>query len=75
MRDYLTFMSECERLKDLFLLEAEEEKPLPCPVCGTETTYRHVCGLAPHIECMNCGATVFGTTREEAIAKWNRRAK
>ena len=37
MRDYLTFMSECERLKDLFLLEAEEEKDKPEEDSGEST--------------------------------------
>lgn len=47
---------------------------LPCPFCGGKG-YR---GYDPEDEdysvyCTNCGAIVFGTTKEEIETKWNRR--
>lgn len=63
-------------------LEAEEEKPLPCPFCGgdnidifetdfgqSEEPYQFA------VKCKSCGALVSAEDKAEAIAAWNRRAK
>ena len=59
--------------------EAEEEKPLPCPFCGSEACI--ISGTKDHyIVCRNddCAAALIArsfSSAEEAIAAWNRRAK
>ena len=58
-------------------LEAEEEKPLDCPFCGGECVAHHDderVGYA--VFCLECKANsrVY-TTKADAIAAWNRRAK
>ena len=63
-------------------LDAEEEKPLPCPFCGEnkidifETDF----GLSDEpyvyvVKCFSCKAIVSAGTKAEAIAAWNRREK
>lgn len=57
-------------------LEAEEEKPLPCPFCGAdgritelkEGGFRAFCW-----ECLSASGTY--STKADAIAAWNRRVK
>lgn len=56
-------------------LEAEEEKPLPCPFCDYPSPYLHNDGERWLVDCGACGAQIFRATRESAIAAWNRRAK
>ena len=58
-------------------LEAEEEKPLPCPFCGGEAEVvwpKPTDGVL--VRCKDCysKSMLFGI-KEEAIAAWNRRAK
>lgn len=63
-------------------LEAEEEKPIPCPFCGgdnidifetdfgrSEDPYQFA------VKCHSCGALVSAEDKGEAIAAWNRRVK
>ena len=58
-------------------LEAEEEKPLPCPFCGGECVAHHDderVGYA--VFCLECKANSRAyTTKADAIAAWNRRVK
>lgn len=56
-------------------LEAEEEKPLPCPFCDYPSPYLHNDGERWLVDCGACGAQIFRATRESAVAAWNRRAK
>lgn len=53
-------------------LEAEEEKPLPCPFCGGEA---HVIDCTePCVQCSECEVhTINYSDRFEAVAAWNRR--
>lgn len=63
-------------------LEAEEEKPIPCPFCGEsnidifETDFGR--SEEPYqfaVKCKSCGALVSAEDKNAAIATWNRRAK
>ena len=58
--------------------EAEEEL-LPCPFCGSkaEVVETHpVSTKSVFVRCQECGAFVTAfSTRDEAVAAWNRRAK
>lgn len=57
-------------------LEAEEEKPLPCPFCGSEAQVVITAPKGMYVHCKECGAFVAAfSTKAEAIAAWNRRAK
>jgi Lar family restriction alleviation protein len=57
-------------------LEAEEEKPLACPFCGSEAQVVIVAPKGAYVHCKECGAFVAASsTKAEAIAAWNRRAK
>lgn len=63
-------------------LEAEEEKPLPCPFCGGSDIdiYETDFGRAddPYqfaVQCRSCKALVSNEGKDDAIAAWNRRAK
>ena len=60
-------------------LEAKEEKLLPCPLCGHPTPYLRQYlqndGERWLVDCGACGAQIFRSTKESAIAAWNRRAK
>jgi len=61
-------------------LEAEEDKPLPCPFCGGEAEVveasRLVMPRGTFVQCKNCWAFVAGfKTKTDAIAAWNRRMK
>ena len=56
-------------------LEAEEDKPLPCPFCDYPSPYLHNDGERWLVDCGACGAQIFRATRESAIAAWNRRVK
>lgn len=57
-------------------LEAEEEKPLPCPLCGGEAVAVQpwLTGGAS-VMCKKCGTFIWAPTQAEAIATWNRSAK
>ena len=59
-------------------LEAEE-KPLPCPFCGSEAEVREGYSVMPKgvfVQCKHCWAFVAGfATKYDAIAAWNRRVK
>lgn len=55
-------------------LDADEE-PIPCPFCGGKATLYEVAGVKPHVQCNACRVSMYGDTRIEAIAAWNRRAK
>lgn len=60
-------------------LEAEEEKPLPCPCCGGEAQV--LSGGSDHqyweyVQCDSCKLrTAEESTRGAAVAKWNRWTK
>ena len=59
-------------------LEAEEEKPLPCPFCGGDNIAK--CGSSflnfYYVRCKRChSATNSYNTKADAIAAWNRRVK
>ena len=56
-------------------LEAEEEKPLPCPFCGRNAVCDRTPGISPNVRCTGCGALIYRDTLVDAIAAWNRRAK
>lgn len=57
-------------------LEAEEEKPLACPLCGGEAVAVQpwLTGGASVI-CEKCGTFIWAPTQAEAISVWNRSAK
>lgn len=60
-------------------MEAEEEKPLPCPFCGSEVEIGHPpISSKYYIQCTKSGCVVKPITKsynskEEAIAAWNKR--
>ena len=64
-------------------LEAEEEKPLTCPFCGSVDIKvmslvrpDYVVSSCYVVSCCNCGAVSRAeATKTDAIAAWNRRAK
>lgn len=58
-------------------LEAEEEKPLPCPFCGSKDIKVIQATVSGYVAvCNDCwAATRAETTKADAIAAWNRRAK
>lgn len=57
-------------------LEAEEDKPLPCPFCGSEAQVVIIAPTGVYVRCKECGAFVATfNTKADAIAAWNRRAK
>lgn len=61
-------------------LEAEEEKPLPCPCCGAEVKVFHISrselDQGYHVFCGRCGLqTEVESTPDKAVALWNRRMK
>lgn len=56
-------------------LEAEEEKPLPCPFCGRNAVCDRTPGISPNVRCTGCGALIYRDTLVDAIAAWNRRVK
>lgn len=52
-------------------LEAEEEKPLPCPLCGGRMGVH-----GPHLKCVRCRLSIFyGTTTKEVVSAFNRIAR
>jgi len=54
-------------------LEAEDEKPLPCPFCGAEVEFDHNCNV---FNCTSCNYMSSGPLmNESAIAAHNRVAK
>ena len=56
-------------------LEVEDEKPLPCPCCGGRASVTVGTNWA-QVKCQVCRLeTELESSRGEAIAKWNRRAK
>lgn len=57
-------------------LEAEEEKPLPCPFCGEDGRITELKEGGFRAFCWKClSASSAYSTKAEAIAAWNRRAK
>lgn len=57
-------------------LEYKEEKP--CPFCGDESVnvFKGINSNIWYVSCNNCGVRTEGdTSRELAIATWNRRVK
>ena len=64
-------------------LEAEEDKPLTCPFCGSVDIKvmslvrpDYVVSSCYVVSCCNCGAVSRAeATKTDAIAAWNRRAK
>ncbi len=54
-------------------------KPLPCPFCGAYAKVRKLFGAwdcyCVRFACEIRPATTLHSTREEAVAAWNRRAK
>lgn len=57
-------------------LEAEKEKPLPCPFCGGEAEVPISMSKAEYVRCKKCRALSMPcNTKAEAIAAWNRRVK
>ena len=60
-------------------LEADEDKPLPCPFCGGEAklVVNHpIKTKGAYVQCTRCWAYVTGfNTKYDAIAAWNRRVK
>lgn len=58
----------------LYWLEMEaEEELLSCPFCGGKSTLYEIAGVKPHVQCNACRVSMYGDTRIEAIAAWNRR--
>ena len=61
-------------------IEAKEEKPLPCPFCGSEADVRlsyNSFGYTVQCQNPNCTVNVFTgvqNSKEEAITAWNRRS-
>lgn len=56
------------------VLEAKKEL-LSCPFCDHSSPYLHNDGERWLVDCGVCGAQIFRSTKESAIATWNRRAK
>lgn len=57
-------------------LEAEEEKPLPCPFCGADGKITELKEGGFRAFCLKClSASGAYSTKADAIAAWNRRAK
>lgn len=57
-------------------LEAEEEKPLSCPLCeGEAVAVQPWLTGGASVTCKKCGTFIWAPTLAEAIAVWNRRAK
>lgn len=57
-------------------LEAEEDKPLPCPCCGHEASIITDNDKGSFtVGCGACGCQLTRFSREHAIEAWNRRAK
>lgn len=58
-------------------LEAEEEKPLPCPFCGSKDIKVIQATVSGYVAtCNDCwAASRAETTKADAVAAWNRRAK
>ena len=55
-------------------LEAEEEKPMPCPFCGG-VAFVIDC-TEPYVQCGKCGVhTNCYSSKSDAVAAWNRRTK
>lgn len=46
----------------------------PCPLCGSTDIslgkYKNKCAF---VNCEDCGASIFKTTKDEAIEAWNKR--
>lgn len=56
--------------------EAEEEKPLACPFCGSDAEVVITAPMGVYVRCKECGAFVAAfSTKADAIAAWNRRVK
>ena len=57
-------------------LEAEEEKPLACSLCGGEAVaVQPWLTSGASVICKKCGTFIWAPTQAEAIATWNRSAK
>ena len=60
-------------------LEAEEEKPLPCPFCGGEAEIDSAIHFGSYyyfVKCKICHMSSMSCLiKDEAIAAWNRRVK
>jgi len=63
-------------------LEAEEEKPQPCPFCGWDSIDIFETDFGQNeepyqfaVKCKSCGALVSAEDKDDAIAAWNRRVK
>lgn len=57
-------------------LEAEEDKPLTCPFCGADGIITEVKGGGFKVFCVEClSMSSAYTTKDKAIAAWNRREK
>lgn len=80
-----TQCNECECSKDgkkfvalcefrWLALEAKKEL-LSCPFCDHSSPYLHNDGERWLVDCGACGAQIFRSTKESAIAAWNRRVK
>ena len=59
-------------------MEAVEEKPLPCPFCGSEVEIGQLNSSEYYIQCTKSGCAVKPVTKtynskNEVIAAWNRR--
>lgn len=59
---YLKKLEECKEPLEL----------LRCPFCKGEP--KLFTAMGTQIECTRCGAKVYDSSKEGAIAKWNRRA-
>lgn len=63
-------------------LEAEEEKPIPCPHCGGDSIdiFETDFGRSEEpyqfaVKCCSCGALISAEDKDSAISAWNRRVK
>ncbi len=62
------YIQNCKR--SLSIWAKEERKP--CPFCGSQDVSVKD-RITVYVSCGECGATVCGASRDEALEKWNRR--
>ena len=73
---YSCFYQRCSCLLQWLALEAEKEKPLPCPFCGEDGGITELKEGGFRAFCWKClSASSVYSTKADAIAAWNRRAK